>query len=119
MLRILLIDDEIMERRLLQGMLREYYEANFVLEYAPTIEEGISLLQHNVFDVVLLDDKLSDGTTSKINVPALKKFSGKLPLIIISKSIDSAYLKDKSILNVYDVIDKFNLRDRINNGLLN
>ncbi len=29
------------------------------------------------------------------------------------------YLKDKTILNVYDVIDKFNLRDRINNGLLN
>lgn len=81
--------------------------------------QGIVLLQRNSFDVILLDDKLANGSTSKTNVPILRQYTGQLPLIVISKSIDATYLKDKSILNVYDVIDKFDLRAKINEGLLN
>ena len=39
-------------------------------------------------------------------------------MILISSSINAAYLRDKAILDVYDIVDKYHLRGRIREGLL-
>ena len=41
-----------------------------------------------------------------------------MPVVIISNTIDAAYLQDKVTLGVYDIVDKYHLRDKIKNGLL-
>ncbi|MDB2437266.1 response regulator [Hellea sp.] len=118
MLNILLIDDDEVEHRLIQRMLQDCYKGPFLLRYADTLEKGLSILKSQAVDVILLDDKLRAGLDAKQSVPALREITGDVAMILISSSIDAAHLRDKTILDVYDIIDKFSLRKRISEGLL-
>lgn len=118
MLNILLIDDDEVEFRLIRRMLEDCYDGPFLLRYANTVEKGINILKSQGIDVILLDDKLGNGRTAPQSVPALRAVTQNIPFILISSAIDAAYLKDKTILDVYDIIDKYNLRQRIRDGLL-
>lgn len=119
MLNILLIDDDPVEFRLIERMLSDCYKQPFTLRFAETLEKAITILKTQETDLVLLDDKLNHGLTAKDSVPVLKRIKESVPLILISSNIDAAYLQDKAILDVYDIVDKFHLRKRINDGLLN
>ena len=118
MLEILLIDDDPVEFKLIERMLKDCYKKPFTLRFAQTLEKAIIILKTQDTDIVLLDDKLNHGLTAKDSVPAIKKIKDSVPLILISSNIDAAYLRDKTILDVYDIVDKFHLRKRINEGLL-
>jgi len=118
MINILLIDDDEMEYVLIRRMLKDCYKAPYVLRYANTLEKGVSVINSHEIDIILLDDKLDVGKTSQVSVPILKQVSANIPMIVISSNIDAAYLRDKAILDVYDIIDKYHLRDKIQKGLL-
>lgn len=119
MLNILLIDDDNVEYKLIQRMMKDCYKGPFLLRYADTLEKGITILKSQDIDVILLDDKLTGDTNAKQSVPKLREVTGEIPFILISSSIDAEHLRDKTILDVYDIIDKYNLRKRISDGLLN
>lgn len=118
MISILLIDDDETEYHLINQMMQDYYGGAFSLRYARSIKEATVTLKTHAFDIILLDNNLRDGQTAKDNVPALRDIVDSVPLIVISGVIDAAYLKDKTILDVYDVVDKYHLRDKIARGLL-
>lgn len=118
MLRVLLIDDEELEYKLVKMMFRDTYKSEHELDYAQNLDAAKAYLRDKTYDIILLDDKLSDGSTSVDNVPALRKMTDATPLCIVSKSIDAAYLQDKAILDVYDIVDKFDLRERLELGLV-
>lgn len=118
MLNILLIDDDKVEFRLIQRMLEDCFDGPFLLRYAATVKKGIAILQSQAVDMILLDDKLNDGRTAEQSVPELRAVTNEIPFILISSAIDAAYLKDKAILDVYDIVDKYKLRQRIREGLL-
>lgn len=118
MLRVLLIDDEELEYKLVKLMFRDVYKAEHSLEYAQNLHEAETILEQRSFDIILLDDKLSDGSTSLQNVPFIKSLTKSTPLCIVSKSIDAEHLRDKTILDVYDIVDKFNLRQRLELGFV-
>ena len=118
MLNILLVDDDPVEFRLIDRMMKDVYQGEFVLRYADSLEKAKVILKTQQTDVVLLDDKLSHGRTAVDSVPALKNINDTVPMILISSNIDAVYLKDKVILDVYDIVDKFHLRKRIGEGLL-
>jgi len=117
MFTILLIDDDSMEFHLVQHMLKECLDEKFVLRYANTIPKAKAVLKMESVDVVLLDDKLNNGLTAEQTVPVLREATENVPLVVISSVIDAAYLKDKTILNVFDVVDKFPLQKKIQDGL--
>ncbi len=119
MLNILLIDDDNVEYKLIQRMMKDCYKGPFLLRYADTLNKGITILKSQDIDVILLDDKLTGDTNAKQSVPKLRQVTGEIPFILISSSIDAEHLRDKTILDVYDIIDKYNLRKRISDGLLN
>lgn len=118
MLNILLVDDDIIEFRLIERMLKDCYEGKFSLRYANTLEKAVTILKTQKTDIILLDDKLDHGRTALDSVPVLKGVNESVPLVLISSNIDADYLRNKTILNVYDVVDKFHLRKRIKDGLL-
>jgi DNA-binding NtrC family response regulator len=118
MLNILLIDDDDMEYALIKRMLSDCYDAPYMLRYANTLEKGVSILKNQPINIILLDDKLHAGQTSKVTVPLLKQIADNVPMVVISSNIDAAYLKDKTILDVYDIVDKYHLRQKIKDGLL-
>jgi len=118
MLNILLIDDDEVEFRLIQRMLNDCYDDPFMLRYANNVDKGIAILKSQKIDMILLDDKLGKGKTAEQSVPALRAVTKDIPFIVISSAIDAAYLQDKKILDVYDIVDKYHLRQRIREGLL-
>lgn len=118
MLNILLIDDDPVEFRLVDRMMKDVFEGEYVLRYADSLEKAQIILKTQQTDVILLDDKLNHGRTAVDTVPVLKTINESVPMILISSNIDAAYLQDKVILDVYDIIDKFDLRKRIVEGLL-
>jgi len=118
MLNVLLIDDDEMEYVLIRRMLEDCYDRKFTLRYASSLEKGLSILKNKTLDVILLDDKLNAGRTSKDSVPAIRKAVENVPMIVISSNIDAAYLRDRTILDVYDIVDKYHLRQKIQEGLL-
>lgn len=118
MINILLIDDDETEFRLIKRMLEDCFHEPYQLRYANTLEKAASILKNDKIDVILLDDKLGTGRTAKSTVPMLQNISDSIPMIVISSVIDAAYLKDKTILNVYDIVDKYKLREKIANGML-
>jgi len=115
---ILLIDDDIMEFRLIKNMLEDCFDTPFALKYANTLAKGIEMLETQKVDILLLDDKLNSGLTAVDSVPALRAVSEDIPFIIISNAIDADYLQNKSILDVYDIVDKYHIRNKIRDGLL-
>ncbi len=119
MLNILLIDDDLVEHRLIQRMLKDCYQEPYLLYYAETLDKAIRILKTAAIDVILLDDKLSNGRTAKQSVPELREVTKHVPFVVISSVIDAAYLRDKTILDVYDVVDKYHLRQKIQDGLFN
>ena len=118
MLNILLVDDDPVEFRLIDRMLKDTYKEDYVLRYADSLEKAKVILKTQNTDIILLDDKLNHGRTALDSVPALKNINQAVPMVLISSDINAAYLKDKVILDVYDIVDKFHLRKRISDGLL-
>ncbi len=118
MLNILLIDDDPVEHKLIQRMLKDCYTQPYLLRYADTVDKGIAIMKTQQIDLILLDDKLKNGLTAEQSVPRLREFSNNIAMILISSSINAAHLRDKAILDVYDIVDKFHLRSRIREGLL-
>ena len=118
MLNILLVDDDPTEFRLIDRMLKDTYKEDYVLRYADSLEKAKVVLKTQKTDIILLDDKLNHGRTALDSVPALKNIDEAVPMVLISSNIDADYLKDKVILDVYDIVDKFHLRQRIVDGLL-
>lgn len=119
MLKILLIDDESIEERITHQLLKRDYGLPFTLEYAQSIEDGLALLRDRTYDVILLDDRIAPNVTAMQTVPVVRQAAGVVPLILISSSLDAAHLRDRKILDVYDIIDKYDLKARIKEGLLN
>ena len=119
MINLLLIDDDESEFRLIQRMLKDCYDHPFILHHAHTLVEAIEFLKSYKIDLILLDDKLGNGLTAKKTVPILRAVSDVMPLVVISSIINAEHLTDKSHLDVYDIIDKYSLRERIRGGLLN
>jgi CheY-like chemotaxis protein len=118
MLNILLVDDDPIEFRLIDRMLKDTVEDDYVLRHALNLERAEEILKTQKTDIILLDDKLNNGRTALDSVPALKNIDKSVPMVIISSNIDAAYLKDKVILDVYDIVDKFHLRKRISESEL-
>lgn len=117
MLRVLLVDGDALEFQLIDLIFRDAYRGTYLLSHAQTMEEAEQILTVQQFDIILLDDGLSNGAICIQNTPVLASLVQDTSLCIFSKEIDAAYLKEKVILEVYDAIDKFDLRTRLKNTL--
>ena len=117
-LNILLVDDDPLEFQLVNRMLRDVYENDYVLRYADTLPKAKSILKTQKPDMILIDFNFGRDLIAIGFVGALKAIDSKVPMILISNEICTGYLADKAILDVYDIVDKYDLRQRISNGLV-
>lgn len=100
--RILILDDEEALRAIIaQRLKRKGYE---ILE-AGTLGEGLSLLQENLIDAVLLDIKLPDGDGLTL-LPNIKQLQPELQVVMLTGNgtIESAIEAMK--LGAYDYLTK-------------
>ena len=111
----LMIDDD-PEAILLMGLrLNEAFgaEANFVLEGAETLKEGLSKLEKGEFDVVLLDLGLPDSVGLDTVVSAKRK-AGTTPIVVLTGFEDEALGLEAISRGAQDYL----VKDRVNMALL-
>lgn len=109
MLKILLIDDDAIEREILLIHLQKAGFEDFDVEQVPKCSSGLEKLLHNSYDMVLLDNSLADSISAEFSVPFIKGWLKGAPLIVISNNIDVPHLKNLDILGVDGIVDKKDL----------
>ena len=117
-LNILLVDDDPLEFQLIDRMLKDTYKDDYILRYADTLSKAKSILKTQKPDIVLIDFNFGRDLLAIGFVHALKAIDSKVPMVMISNEINVGYLADKAILDVYDIVDKYDLRQRISDGII-
>lgn len=119
MKQLLLIDDQKEEVLFLNFLLKDHYgENNYKLNYAQDLKTAADILHSQKIDIILLDDKLSGGMSSADSIPILNQHAFNVPIVIITKNVESAHLKERRRLGTHKIADKFDLKSEIANGLL-
>lgn len=86
-IKVLLIEDNLAEARLLKEILKGNEKKEFHLVNVSRLSEAISLLQQTNFDVILLDLTLPDSQGLESLAPLLIK-APKLPIVVLTNTND-------------------------------
>ncbi|HSE83833.1 MAG TPA: response regulator, partial [Thermodesulfobacteriota bacterium] len=86
-IKILLIEDNPGDARLVQEMLAKAKGASFKLEWAGRISTGLKLLSEKDFDIILLDLSLPDGFGLDILEKVQAQFPG-IPIVLLTGTFD-------------------------------
>ncbi len=85
--RILIIEDNFRDVRLIQEMLNEVPSFDFEFEYVERLDKGLDLLKKDKFDVLLLDLNLPDSSGIETFIKAYNNASHS-PIVILSGAAD-------------------------------
>jgi putative two-component system response regulator len=104
-IRLLMIDDNLMDVEIVRNMLRQYPRANFELQYMHSTEKALLALSEHAFDLVLLDHNLpgEDGLSF------LKRLSDKSdapPIIMLTGDGDERLAAEAMRHGAYDYFPK-------------
>jgi DNA-binding response OmpR family regulator len=106
-LQILLIEDSISDATLMQTRLRTVQEFDFHVEHATRLEEGLTKLSEQKFDVILLDLNLPDSSGLD-TVKKTRETTNKIPIIVLTGTDDRSLVSEaiESGADSYMVKDK-------------
>ena len=80
---ILLIEDNIVDVRLIQELLKKSSDLSYNLESFSRLSEGINRLKNKDFDIILLDLTLPDSDIES-TIESMLEFASKLPIIVLT-----------------------------------
>jgi DNA-binding response OmpR family regulator len=86
-LKILLIEDNLAEARLLQEFIKLTKSQNFSLVHVQKLQEGINKLNNEKYDVILLDLTLPDSQ-GLASIPQLLQQNPSNPIIVLTNTND-------------------------------
>lgn len=108
---ILLVDDDPDEKgqvtRIFKALTPEFFEIDFVTKCS----EAVRRVQMQSYDLVLLDDRLSQKISAKFSVPMIKTTNPAVPIAVISNDISSDHLENTRALGVDHIVDKAHMVD--------
>jgi len=88
-IRILLVEDNPIDARLLREMIGEANAGRFHLQYADRLVDALDLLSHQPFDVILLDLSLPDARGLD-TVTSVHAHAPKVPIVVLTSLDDEA-----------------------------
>ena len=86
--RVLVVDDDREDARLIEDLLGDAKRAQFIVEKAETSAQGLAALEESQFDVVLLDYKLPDGDGLTFLRYLYEELHFKVPVVLITSHGD-------------------------------
>ena len=87
-IRVLLIEDNALDARLVEILIKESGHDELILKHVETIAKGKEQLESDEYEVILLDLHLPDGEGEEA-IKAIKSVAGFIPIIILSGSDDA------------------------------
>ena len=118
MSRVLLIDDDPLEAKLLAAFLHRRFGEAFRLVHVRLLEDGLALLEREAFDAVLLDNRLPPFSDFRETLPRLRAATRGVEPIIVSSSLRDPCFQRWGAIPEAPVVDKLHLGDAIEEGLL-
>lgn len=85
--KILMIEDNSRDVRLIQEMLKEVPNFSFEVKHSERLDEGLEYLKDDKFDILLLDLNLPDSTGFNTFIKA-RDSKSKVPIVILSGAAD-------------------------------
>ncbi|WP_298916191.1 response regulator [uncultured Algimonas sp.] len=118
---VLLIDDDAHELEIVQRVLTVLTEAPFAVDHVVRVSEAVKLLNDHDYDLVLLDNRLSDRISAQFSAPFVTSAFSRATVAIISSDIDVPYLETPEQLGVDHIVDKKDmivfLRDQVERNI--
>jgi putative two-component system response regulator len=131
-IRLLMIDDNLMDVEVVRMMLRQYQRANFELQYIHSTDSATDVIAREPFDLVLLDHNLpgEDGLSflkrlsDKSNVPPIIMLTGDGDERLAAEAMRNGaydYFPKKSINSIilaraiHQALEKFHLDQQLEN----
>ena len=103
---VILIDDDVSEKVIIERVFKSLTDFPFRLDHVTRCSAAIKLLDQRAYDLVLLDNRLSQRMSAKFSVPIIKQAIGASPMAVISNDISPDYLQDPKALGVDYIVDK-------------
>ena len=108
---ILLVDDDPKEKgeitRIFKALTPEFFHVDFVTKCS----EAVRQVEQKRYDLVLLDDRLSQKISAKFSVPLIKNTNPSVPIAVISNDISCEHLQSTRTLGVDHIVDKAHMVD--------
>jgi len=112
-IRLLVLDDDSVDRQRIVRMLASVSDRDFQIQEVATIDDAMAQVEANVFDVLLIDYRLTDGT-AKDFAEKVRTAGVATPIVIMSGYADVDI--DRSFLE-FDIFDFLN-KDEVNSASL-
>lgn len=103
---ILLIDDDPAEKAIITRILKALTSAAFHIDHALKCSAAVTMVQNRTYDLVLIDNRLSERISARFTVPIIKGIIKDAPIAVISNDVSPDYLQDKHALGVDHIVDK-------------
>lgn len=111
--KILMIEDNFKDVRLIQEMLKEVSNFSFEFRHAERLEEGLEYLKEDKFDILLLDLNLPDSTGFNTFINA-RDGKSKVPIVILSGAAD----EETAIEAVHEGAQDYLMKGEVDGRLL-
>lgn len=110
-LKVLLLEDNPSDARMLEYIFREASELTIEMTWAKRLQEALSLLSEQTFDVILTDLNLPDSTGLKTFQTILEK-TPDIPLVVLTGNMDDKLGVEAVQLGAQDYLTKGEVDNR-------
>jgi signal transduction histidine kinase len=111
--KVLLIEDNLAEARLMQERLKESPVKQFVLVHVQRLQQALDQLHDDCFDAILLDLSLPDSTGLESLTPLLKT-APSVPIVVLTNTNDD----DLALAAVRQGAQDYLVKRQVNSGVL-
>ncbi len=107
-IKILLVEDDLVEARLLYELLNNFHFNKFNLLHVTRLGEALKHLEQNTFDVILLDLTLPDSQGLD-SLQKIVSFAPKLPVVVLTNTNDDKLAIESVRQGAQDYLVKRNI----------
>ena len=91
--RILMVDDEILEFKVLQQKMKSSPDYVIDADFAQSIDEAVERAKETAYEMILVDNRLLPNNDFRETVPRLREIGYTGPIGVISSDISDAYFQ--------------------------
>ena len=93
-IRILMVDDEILEFKVLQQKMKSAPDYVIDAEFAQSIEQAVERTKQVAFELILVDNRLLPNNDFRETVPRLREIGYTGPIGVVSSDISDSYFQE-------------------------